>query len=599
MWDRQKGELRPAQSSDMAILLRRLKNVHLFEMALESRGVPYRTPAGAGFFTRQEVRDLTNLLSWLAEPDDTIALVGALRSPLFMIDDQSLLALRSGRDLLAALHDPPRGVLDDAQRFCAHAAAVLDELRRDASTAAADALIEKALALTGFEAAWAPLQGGDQALANIRKFVGLARTLADHSLDQFVTYVRRRRDELDAREGQAVLDASDAVRLMTVHGAKGLEFPIVFVPEAHLPSRADYDYVRWRSGEGISTTLAREIGDSTRTRTRPRPGFYDYLLQRDRAEEAAEHKRLLYVAATRAADALYVSGDEKNGGDGWLAAAVEALGTAPRDGVEVRSPLTVGPGATARRAAPATLAPPSPDDEEEFEPPLVARPRVIPLRSSTPATALRPPAGLRAFDRHGDGLALVRGNLAHKAIEIWFTTGTRPPLADLVRRIDAGLGDQAAGRVVGDVDEMLDRFDASPLAATLRHGDTLSYFELPFSWDWDGVPVHGTIDLAYRSAGTWRVLDFKTDELRGKSLPEAAAPYLPQLALYASALERATGQSPSAGLLFLRTGDVYSPTPEDLGKALTATRARIAAGQALEDPPPSPFDDSATLYGDM
>ena len=594
VWDRKKEELRPAQRSDVAILLRRLKNVHLFEMALESRGIPYRTPAGAGFFTRQEVRDLTNLLSWLAEPDDTIALVGALRSPLFMIDDQSLLALRSGRDLLAALHDPPRGVFDESRRFCAHAAAVLDELRRDASTAPADALIEKALALTGFEAAWAPLQGGDQALANIRKFVGLARTLADHSLDQFVTYVRRRRDELDAREGQAVLDASDAVRLMTVHGAKGLEFPIVFVPEAHLPSRADYDPVRWRSREGISMTLAREIGDSSR----PRPGFYDYLLQRDRAEEAAEHKRLFYVAATRAADALYVSGDEKNSGDGWLAAAVEALGTAPRDGVEVRSPLTVGPGTTARRPAPATLAPPSPDDEEEFEPPLVARPRVIPLRSSTPATALRPPAGPRAFDRHGDGLALVRGNLAHKAIELWFTTGTRPALADLVRRIDAGLGDQAAGRVVGDVDGMLDRFDASPLAATLRDRDTLSYFELPFSWDWDGVPVHGTIDLAYRSAGSWRVLDFKTDELRDKSLPEAAAPYLPQLALYASALERATGQSPSAGLLFLRTGDVYSPTPEDLGKALTATRARIAAGQALEDPPPSPLDDSATLYGD-
>ena len=594
VWDRKKEELRPAQSSDVAILLRRLKNVHLFEMALESRGVPYRTPAGAGFFTRQEVRDLTNLLSWLAEPDDTIALVGALRSPLFMIDDQSLLALRPDRDLLAALHDPPQGVLDEARLFCAHAAAVLDELRRDASTAPADALIEKALALTGFEAAWAPLQGGDQALANIRKFVGLARTLADHSLDQFVTYVRRRRDELDAREGQAVLDASDAVRLMTVHGAKGLEFPIVFVPEAHLLSRTDYDPVRWRSGEGVSLTLAREIGDSSR----PRPGFYDYLLQRDKAEEAAEHKRLFYVAATRAADALYVSGDEKNSGDGWLAAAVEALGAAPRDGVEVRSPLTVGPGTTARRPAPSTLAPPSPDDEEEFEPPLVARPRVIPLRSSTPATALRPPAGPRAFDRHGDGLALVRGNLAHKAIELWFTTGTRPPLDDLVRRIDAGLGDQAAGRVVGDVDEMLDRFDASPLAATLRHRDTLSYFELPFSWDWDGVPVHGTIDLAYRSAGSWRVLDFKTDDLRGKSLAEAAAPYLPQLALYASALERATGQSPSAGLLFLRTGDVYSPTPEYLGTALTATRARIAAGQALEDPPLSPLDDSATLYGD-
>ena len=271
VWDRNEQEFRPAQASDVVILLRRLSNVHLFEIALESHGLPYRTPAGAGFFTRQEVRDLTNLLGWLAEPDDSIALVGALRSPLFMIDDQSLLAVRSrGGSLLEALRNPPEGVLDQSRNLCIRAADVLGSLRRDAPTAAADALIEKALALTGFEAAWAPLQGGEQALANIRKFVGLVRTLADHSLDEFVTYVRRRRDELDAREGQAVLDASDAVRLMTVHGAKGVEFPIVFVPEAHLASQATYEYVRWRGAEGISTTLAREIGESAR----PRPGFY-------------------------------------------------------------------------------------------------------------------------------------------------------------------------------------------------------------------------------------------------------------------------------------------------------------------------------------
>ena len=108
VWDREGEEQRHARASDVAILLRRLSNVHLFEQALENHGIPYRTVAGAGFFTRQEVLDLTNLLGWLAEPDDSIALAGALRSPLFMIDDQSLLALRSHRrDMLAALRNPP------------------------------------------------------------------------------------------------------------------------------------------------------------------------------------------------------------------------------------------------------------------------------------------------------------------------------------------------------------------------------------------------------------------------------------------------------------------------------------------------------------
>jgi len=94
VWDRDAAAYRPARRRDVAILLRRLSNVHLFEQALEARGVAYRTPAGAGFFTRQEALDLANLLGWLAEPDDAIALVGALRSPLFMLDDATLLALR-------------------------------------------------------------------------------------------------------------------------------------------------------------------------------------------------------------------------------------------------------------------------------------------------------------------------------------------------------------------------------------------------------------------------------------------------------------------------------------------------------------------------
>ena len=583
VWDRDENEHRPARASDVAILLRRLTNVHLFEQALESRNVHCRTVAGAGFFKRQEVLDLTNLLGWLAEPDDAIALAGVLRSPLFTIDDQSLLTLRSHhRNLLTALGDPPESLPAKVRQLCGHAAEVLQQLRGDVAFLPADALLEKALALTGFEAAWAPLQGGDQALANIRKFVDLARQLAGNSLDEFVTYVRRRRDELQAREGQAVLDQSDAVRLLTVHGAKGLQFPIVFVPEAHLSSRVSYEAVRWRTEEGISLTLEKEIGSDDKSRRRP--GFYSYLVEQDKAEETAEHKRLFYVAATRAADVLYITGDHAKSGDGWLTAALSALGAAP-EGVEVRSPIPVDLKAIAGRPALQLVQVPPENEEEDFMAPLVARPPVIPLRSSTPVTSLKLEVPSHGYLRHGDGLGLVRGSLAHRAIEEWFKTGERPVLDELIRGMADGLGGQAVQGVVAEVDGMLDIFDDSPLADTLRDGDTRVHFEVPFSWDWDGVPVHGTIDLAYETGGAWHVLDFKTDDLRGRPLADAAEAYLPQIALYAAALERAVGRSPVPGLLFLRTGDVYAPPPTDLARALAATRGRIDRGGLLDAPP--------------
>ena len=584
VWDAAAGCARAASPRDAAILLRRLANVHVFEQALESHGVPYVTPAGAGFFTRQEVRDLTNLLAWLAEPDDHIALVGALRSPLFMIDDRTLLACHAAdRNWLRALAEPPRDVADDARQRCSHAAAVLRELREAVALEPPDVIVERALDLTGFEAAWAPVRGGEQALANIRKLVAILRTLGGRSIDEAVDYLHRRRDELADREGLAVVDRSDAVRLLTIHGAKGLEFPIVFVPEAHIRPPEAFGVVRWRPADGIAVTLSPD-GDADERRRRP--GLFQLLRQLDKSEEDAEYRRLLYVAATRAADRLFVSGDEEARDGSWMALCGETLTGMDQGLAEIRQPVPVDLDAIARSGPPAEVAVPPASVERKVTAPLVERPAVIPLRSSTPVTSLRVPTAGARFGSHGDGLGLLRGNLAHEAIRLWFTSGVRPSLQVLLARLRPSAGGPAELRARAEVDEMLDRFEDSELAQVLRQPGTRAHFELPFGWYWDGAPVHGTIDLAYEHAGRWHLVDFKTDDVRRGKLKQAAAPYLGQVALYAGALQQAVGSAPVASLHFLRPGAGYFPTADELRRALQATRSRIDAGGFLADPEP-------------
>ncbi len=581
VWGRHEDRMRPAQPGDIAILLRRFTNVHVFQQAMDTHGIPAATPSGTGFFTRQEVFDCINLLRWLAEPQDDIALTGVLRSPFFALGDDTLLALREHGLLTPALAKPPEAVAGEERDRCLHASETLVDLRRAANSLPADALLERALDRTAFEASWAPVAGGKQILANIRKLLRIVRTLAGQPLSEVVSYLEQRRDDLDPREGPATLDRPDAVQLMTVHGAKGLEFPVVFVPEAHAGPVVGWDVVRWSRQDGVSVTLERE-DDNT---TRPRPGFYEHLARQDQLEEAEEHRRLFYVAATRAGDYLYLSGDESEK-DGWLRAARDAHANGALREIEVAQPIPPDTGALARRQRPPVLRPPAASEEEDYTPPLLARPPVIPLRASTPVTALRPPKSERHYHEQGDGLASLRGRLVHRALEV---SGGVPDsldgraLADLAHeQSERALDAATAEALAREVREMLDRFTRSPVASALATPGVEGWFELPFAWDWDGVPVHGRIDLVYHDRVGWHVIDFKSDRLDGTSAQDAVRSYAVQIGLYQRAVEAAVGAPVSADLLFLYSGEMARPKSADIEAALADARERVEAGELLE-----------------
>ena len=295
----------------IAILLRARTHMLLYEDALREVGVPYMVARGVGFWERPEVVDLTNLLHALAS-GDAISTTGALRSPLYCVDDQSLHDLvlgqfgvtspgRFGREPLD--RDAP-AVLKDADRRWRALLTLRDRVPPSE-------LLRRAMDDAAAWHAYTLVDPSGQAEANAIRLVELVSRLERRSGGNLDSVSRHLHAQVEqrARESEAAITPSEArVILMTVHAAKGLEFPVVFVPDLAFNTQARPEPLtvrrlgrRWALGFQIP-----EAGAPIQRRIKP--GRLLRLEQLRRMEELAEHKRLFYVAVTRARDHLVMLG---------------------------------------------------------------------------------------------------------------------------------------------------------------------------------------------------------------------------------------------------------------------------------------------------
>lgn len=321
--------VRPFQFGDAAILLRSFGDVALYEEALKNSGVPYITVGGRGYFNRPEVEDLLALLSALDNPADDLNLAAALRSPLFALSDETLFALRwfthTGSKSKAPISF--RVALENAfgntyppmvteQEAVAHAAKVFTDLWKVRGRVEVWELLQEAVMQTQYLAilalADANTSGGRQR-RNVEKLLELARTRGGTSLSAFVRDVQTRKIN-EVREGEAIPDPeAGVVQLMTIHAAKGLEFPVVVLADLG----RDLNFQRRDSrllanaAYGVLTAWQDDEGKTVK------PASYQSGEWEDKQMEAAENKRLLYVACTRAADWLWLIG-QKGKTNSWL-----------------------------------------------------------------------------------------------------------------------------------------------------------------------------------------------------------------------------------------------------------------------------------------
>jgi ATP-dependent helicase/nuclease subunit A len=301
---------RAVRPGDVVLLFRSMSNVALYEAALRRHGLDYYLVGGRAFFAQQEIYDLLNLLRALENPRDEVSLAGTLRSPFCCLSDEALFLLARHRDgPWAGLHDEATlGQLPDDQRPAARRARRhLDRWHALKDRLPIARLLGQVLADSGYDAAMQFEFLGDRKLANLWKLQEMARAFDRTGLFGLAEFIGRLGDLVSSqpREEQAATqpENADVVRLMTIHQAKGLEFPVVFVPDlAARTGGAHQPVAHWDARLGC---VVRPPADEEPP---PFPEFAASLWKaREAIEEWHEDLRTLYVACTRAEDYLVLS----------------------------------------------------------------------------------------------------------------------------------------------------------------------------------------------------------------------------------------------------------------------------------------------------
>lgn len=351
VYDGKQGKWRTPDYGDFALLFRTATVFEHYEQAFREAGIPYLTTAGRGYYGRKEVQDIIHLLHVLNDPLDEFALVGVLRSPLFALDDDTILHMRltSPYKSLCSMfmtRSPETGdrgpeTGDPSQKSpvpgtpspvslkdatVAFARETLRELYAMRGQMTVVELLRMALAKTGYLATISGLQDGDRRRANVEKLIEAARQTGTGGLSAFSAYL----DTLlqsESREGEAPMEAEGSVRLMTIHRSKGLEFPIVVLPDLGHKPFAPRDMWLAHDIYGLAMQLRNETGQWEK------PAAYQMARYEEQRMDRAERERLLYVALTRACDYLMLSGPAaKKDGQDWLSWLINAMGWSWEDG---------------------------------------------------------------------------------------------------------------------------------------------------------------------------------------------------------------------------------------------------------------------------
>jgi len=608
------GETRSARFGDVALLFRKTTHLKQYEYALQLAGIPYYTVGGKGFYSKQEILDLITVLRAFVQPEDNITIAGVLRSALFGLSDEGLFwlsdSVSNNFNWSNFLYDSqlmvPKNLSESDQIALKMAREKIQRWRTIKDRISVGQLVEMICTETGYFGILGASKDGAQKVRNVEQFIEMAYQFSQTigaSAYGFVQYLHTLEQESESEEAEVYAGEYNAVQLMTIHKSKGLEFPVVIVPNIdsggnNKIQKDFYPEIGW----ALSWDNLEFSGDDQKMRTIA----YYQIQDIEKKQSLAESKRLFYVASTRAKDHLMLSGIVK-GDDAvnkvlnkdaetkddwmvWTLGVLNNLGWNPGQSKVDLNNSTIEilhhdyvnvdslPG-----AAEIIGEPTSSEDQLESETstvtlsleeiqrrwkvdsPQIVLEEVTPSMISDFATSeerfrenhLLGFPDLQQLYRPKDGLAGPQfGVLAHAVVERWLETRPESPDALIQERVQHSIF-RDSREAITLLKAMIDRFGNSSLFRMIE-GKSIQT-EVPFLTKISGRPLTGNIDLVIENnEHSYSIIDLKSDTINDNDdLEKKKETYRFQLLAYAYALKTARGSLPDLlGLYFLRTGDL-------------------------------------------
>lgn len=537
---------RNPKPADFLVLHTDTKMIHLYAKLLEDYAIPYEVSGGDAFVGATGLRELMKLLSSIAEPESSLYLVAALRG-MFGISDDILYKFRKSGGRFFFYSEVPDAAESDVKAAINPAYEKMRLYRKWASSFQPSVAIEKIIDDIGLVAETLSGAAGGSATGAAMKALEYLQGLEASGVTEFNTAV----ESLEAYVGKGKVDAMDishksvdAVRIMNLHQAKGLEAPIIFLA---CPKK--------KSSHGVELHIARQDGRTPKGYFKISSGHsdlgippeWDHAAAEEENYSAAEKERLMYVASTRAKQLLIIS--HYPFAESVWSLFTPCLETTPLlEGIEVLSPV--------KSLADVII---TPEDcraaEARFEHSAAqANTSTYELVS---ATDLKDSARLPSWSKEGKGMAW--GKVIHRSLE---ALGKGMVKEDLELFVEAALEDEGMGKALKkEVIDTITAISESILWKEVQLSEK-SLFEVPFSCrisprDSSGAEyaiLSGVIDLVYKTRDGWVIVDYKTDDV-GTTLDEFVTYYAPQVKTYCKYWEEITGEKVArAGLYFTKTG---------------------------------------------